>query len=394
MTAIQSHILLMLTACAPFDKLGPGYSDELDEYQTQSSNEHENSHSMEDSSTQIELISDSECFNPCTFQTQAEDISYVIYSADGWPIGRSEYSETDYHVEYNFHTLGLRTVKAEAFDRNDRLIASDSQQVQVDDNRLILIAPTECENPCTFKAEVSGNVARVEYFADDWSLGNSESSGTNYALEYDFFALGNRNIEAVSYDSDGLELAADSQWVEVYGSSPMPNVPYYYQLSNGYNPSGSCQNTAIAMLLSYYGYTIFPDTISQSWGTSYAQSPSGLASLFNHYANRANISQRLTPITNGTIAGLKAELDEGRPVITHGYFTSYGHILIVLGYDDGGYWVNDSAGEWAQSFGGGYPYGWSPSVGKEIYYQKEAFEAAVATSDGYNYLPLWYHIVR
>ena len=68
--------------------------------------------------------------------------------------------------------------------------------------------------------------------------------------------------------------------------------------------------------------------------------------------------------------------------------------MIVLGYDDGGYWVNDSAGEWAQSFGGGYPYGWSPSVGKEIYYQKEAFEAAVATSDGYNYLPLWYHIVR
>ncbi|MEC8277925.1 MAG: hypothetical protein VX026_09425, partial [Myxococcota bacterium] len=119
MTAIQSHILLMLTACAPFDKLGPGYSDELDEYQTQSTNEHENSHSMEDSSTQIELISDSECFNPCTFQTQAEDISYVVYSADGWPIGRSEYSETDYRVEYNFHTLGLRTVKAEAFDRND-----------------------------------------------------------------------------------------------------------------------------------------------------------------------------------------------------------------------------------------------------------------------------------
>ena len=140
---------------------------------------------------------------------------------------------------------------------------------------------------------------------------------------------------------------------------------------------------------------IFPDTISNSWGTSYAQSPSGLASLFNHYANQAGIPQRLTPITNGSINGLKAELDQGRPVIIHGYFTSYGHIMVVLGYDEGGYWVNDPAGEWSQYFGGGYPYGWEPDVGKGIYYRKDAFEvAAVATSDGYDYLPLWYHFVR
>ena len=102
-------------------------------------------------------------------------------------------------------------------------------------------------------------------------------------------------------------------------------------------------------------------------------------------------SMRLLPNTNGSISGLKSELDRGHPVIVHGYFTQSGHVVVVLGYDDNGYYVHDLVGAWSQVFKGGYLNGGS---GRSTYYSRDAFEAAVATSDGYNGLPLWYHSLR
>ena len=259
-------------------------------------------------------------------------------------------------------------------------------------NKFTLVTPTECENPCTFKAEVSGDVARVEYFADDWSLGNSANGDNNYAIEYDFFGLGNQKMEAVSYDSDELSLQRTVNGWRFMARARCPMSPITISF-----PMATIQVEAAK--------THPLRCSSPTMGTPSFQTPS--ASHGAHHMPKAHqawppssiitpmegIPQRLTPVTNGTLGGLKAELDEGRPVIIHGYFTSYGHIMVVLGYDEGGYWVNDPAGEWAQYFGG-YPYGWAPNVGKDIYYSKDAFEAAVATSDGYNYLPLWYHLVR
>ena len=44
-------------------------------------------------------------------------------------------------------------------------------------------------------------------------------------------------------------------------------VPYFHQFSNRINPSGSCQNTCVAMVLKYYGAAdITPDMISSKWG--------------------------------------------------------------------------------------------------------------------------------
>jgi hypothetical protein len=113
--------------------------------------------------------------------------------------------------------------------------------------------------------------------------------------------------------------------------------------------------------------------------------------VFNELAAKPNISKRLTPVTNGTIEGLRDLLRQGKPTIVHGYFTGYGHVLLALDYDGTHYTVNDPAGCWSEQFKGGY--NWCPAgkTGEKIRYPKEVFEAAIATSNGWDYLPLWYH---
>ena len=111
-------------------------------------------------------------------------------------------------------------------------------------------------------------------------------------------------------------------------------------------------------------------------------------------ASGAGLSVRATPITNGTIGDLRRELQAGRPVIVHGYFTN-GHVIVVTGYDGNGYYANDPAGRWNQQFRGGYPNGCFGSEGKGVYYGKAAFERAISTAEnGYTSLPIWFHKIR
>jgi hypothetical protein len=169
------------------------------------------------------------------------------------------------------------------------------------------------------------------------------------------------------------------------------SLSYFNQYDNQMHPASTCQNTSVAMLLSKFGWWGKPDDITREWGKDYAQSPSGLANVFNELAARNRIQKRLTPITNGTLQEFRDLLRQGKPTIVHGYFTSYGHVLVALDFDGAYYTVNDPAGCWSESFKGGY--GWCPSgkTGERIKYHKDAFEAAIATSDGWSYLPLWFH---
>ena len=176
--------------------------------------------------------------------------------------------------------------------------------------------------------------------------------------------------------------------------APSSQVPYFYQYDNSLAPWATCQNTSIAMVLAHYGWRGKPDDLTAEFGRRRAQSPAGLADVFNRVAGRAGIRQRATPYTTGTLDGMRSELDAGRPVIVHGYFTAFGHVLVVTGYDAGGYYVNDPAGKWSERFKGGYPYGGGSWSGADLYYERNAFEVAVTSSNGYDYLPPWYHAIR
>lgn len=177
-------------------------------------------------------------------------------------------------------------------------------------------------------------------------------------------------------------------------ATPQGNIAYYSQWDNSIHPGSTCQNTSIAMVLSQFGWWGTPDSITQEWGKDYAQSPSGLANVFNELASRNSISSRITPITNGTLDQFRSELRMGNPTIVHGYFTSYGHVLVALEFDGTHYTVNDPAGCWNEQFKGGY--GWCPTglTGERIRYPKGIFEAAISTSDGWSYLPIWFHKIQ
>ena len=92
------------------------------------------------------------------------------------------------------------------------------------------------------------------------------------------------------------------------------------------------------------------------------------------------------------MSGMKALLDQGQPVIVHGYFTGFGHVLVVTGYGPGYYTVNDPAGKWNQQFKE-VIYGYDSSIGKGIKYSASAFELAISSLNGSNYAPLWYYKV-
>ena len=163
-------------------------------------------------------------------------------------------------------------------------------------------------------------------------------------------------------------------------------LPYYNQYDNVHYGYATCQNTSIAMVLSHYEYSIHPDTIFNEWGKDIAQSPSGLNMVYRHYARNSDIQT----FTNASPEELRSALQQGYTAIVHGYFTGYGHVLVVRSFDGQRYYVNDPAGEWDGCFKCGY----NGSYNGITSYDKNSFEAAVFTSDGNSYLPGWIHLIR
>lgn len=257
---------------------------------------------------------------------------------------------------------------------------------------------SSCTSPCTLSVSTDFNVYKVSYEADGFPLGSSKDASNKFTISYDFNQTGQRTLVAVAFSEEGSIITNATKDLDVrsdaHANGLNTDVPYYYQYNNVYSPSASCQNTSMAMILKYAGVDVTPDDITARHGKNYSQSPAGLADVASQYLRQWGKSLRLNPITNGTISGMKRVLDQGHPVIVHGYFTGYGHVLVITGYDQNGFYVNDPAGKWNQRFMGGYTGYQDAQIGQKVYYEREAFEIAISSSNGYNFVPLWYHELR
>ena len=160
----------------------------------------------------------------------------------------------------------------------------------------------------------------------------------------------------------------------------IPDVPYFHQHSNRINPSGSCQNTCIAIVLKYYGADdITPDMISAKWGTYVAQTTGGLESVFNEEAALRGLRVRDQSTETGLLWELHALLDAGRPVIVHGGFSSVGHLMVLVGYDERFYYAMDPASQWTERLNGGFTNTNDPHIGRYTRYGRDAVENAIVS---------------
>lgn len=134
----------------------------------------------------------------------------------------------------------------------------------------------------------------------------------------------------------------------VLPASVQLNVPYQSQLDNVENPFGSCNVTSISMCLEYFGVQgknsneRLEDEL-QDYCNAHGMdrhAPADLAKLVQLYGCRDDFK------TNTTTDEVKQWLLKGNPVVTHGYFTSSGHVVCIIGYNDKGFVIHDPYGEW------------------------------------------------
>ena len=255
-----------------------------------------------------------------------------------------------------------------------------------------------------YQGKATGKITSVQVMTDTYELGVAKVENGAWTLSYIYNSAGkNRTLLFNGKDANGVVLATQTYTIEiaapVVAATYITNVPYFYQYSNTKNPSGSCQNTSVAMVMKYFAAKeglqtvadgVTPDAISTIWGTSKAQSVAGMEELFNKEAAARGIKARDVGSETMPLADFvnNAKVMK-KPFIVHGYFTNYGHIMVVLGFDGTNYICNDPAGKWSQQYKKGGYSTTNDTEGVAIKYSKAAFEAAISP-DGM----VWVHTFK
>ena len=167
-------------------------------------------------------------------------------------------------------------------------------------------------------------------------------------------------------------------------ASKLLNVPYKSQLDNAVNPTGACNVTSFAMVMAYLkipqrtGAVQFEDELYRYMDASKLSrhEPEDLAKMAKAYGVKDDLTLR------GSQADIRKAIAEGRPCIVHGYFTSFGHIVVIRGYNQSGFYVNDPYGEWTAS---GYL---TDQSGQNLFYSNSLIQSK-CSPEGSDYM--WLH---
>ena len=240
----------------------------------------------------------------------------------------------------------------------DRPATSDAPVEVEPSARVAILSPADGDvvsNPVTFTVQAEG-VSLLHLSADGWSLGEPWSPDDDATATYTFNGTGYaREIRLSGLDDDRNVIASDTITLTIRDDEQatgeggvLLDVPYFYQYDNAYEPSSTCGITSAAMLIdSFFPGRTTPDALYATYGKAQGQSPSGLAQLYAWEGLASDWT------TTGTRDDIRAHLDAGRPVVAHGWWTSAGHVTVIIGYDDQDWIVNDPAGDWAECYGCG-----------------------------------------
>lgn len=176
---------------------------------------------------------------------------------------------------------------------------------------------------------------------------------------------------------------ADIDKVPIVLQKKVLDVPYYHQLLNENEPYGTCGISSAAMVLGYWSHKVTPDELYAKYGKAAGQSPTGLVDLLIAELNENGHPDPLFFNNyHGDFEDIKNFVKVGIPVIVHGRFTESGHIIVITGYDDSGFFVNDPFGEWWED-------GYDTSVSaKSMHYSYKLMHRMLG-NDG----DIWYTII-
>lgn len=164
-------------------------------------------------------------------------------------------------------------------------------------------------------------------------------------------------------------------------------VPYFSQRDNRFRPESTCNVTAIAMVLAYYG--VKPKNANEQledemyrwvrdrYGDGAQTDHSVLVKLVEAYGFQDSYA------TNRTWDEVKAELSNRRPVVVGGYFTQTGHIVCIIGYTPQGYFVHDPYGNALT--------GYRDRNGKRVFYDNDYMERMCDPEPGAGHI--WAHFI-
>ena len=181
----------------------------------------------------------------------------------------------------------------------------------------------------------------------DKKLANFFNSSTeDWVMARDIVNPGNKRALVGEYGKDFFAC------LNKFTTSPVNNnlldVPFLSQHDNAIDPLGTCNVTCLAMVLLYYGLDRavrnneqLEDRLEREMRNK------GLdRHVHDHLATTLKahgVNDKFTTVS--TWEAVKQHLSEGEPVIVAGDFTWFGHILVVTGYNDTGFIVNDPNGK-------------------------------------------------
>lgn len=162
-------------------------------------------------------------------------------------------------------------------------------------------------------------------------------------------------------------------------------IPHHPQLDNRFDPYRNCGVTSYAMVASWLG--ILPGNPDEQLEDEFyrcldirnmrSQVHADLIALARIYGIDARFR------TDATWDEIRDHLRSLRPIIVTGYFTRSGHILVVRGFDDNGFIVNDPYGEW---FSSGYN---NHRSGENLHYSNQLMAQACGQNGD-----VWAHFIH
>ena len=298
----------------------------------------------------------------------------IVFTVDGYVLGTAHPSGGKYNFSYTFtHAGSNRKLVATAYNIWWHQVAKVSKTITIKrdlpQQKLKVDCPTKIKvgKNATFSGTAPRNVNKVILSVDGYKIGEAQVRNGQYSLDYSFYQGGqNRRLVVNAFDIYGRSVNQITEKIDVAAKnnySPPKhdygvklNVPYYYQLNNTYEPYRTCNITSVAMALSYKTINIDPDTIHRRFGPVFT-------GYDMQYIARYYGASNTTYHAGASVSQIKNYLDRGIPVIFQGQFTSSGHIIVLIGYDETGWFVHDPYGEW---YSWGYQH--TPTAGKGEHY--------------------------